>query len=255
MCNWRNDFIPKNKYTRPGTLLKGVKKIVLHWTANPGASAEAHQKYFGGTAIKNKTYASAHIFVDPKEAIGIIPLNEVAYHANDNYEKGFRGVKEIAPNANWYSIGVEMCVEKDGTISEDTVKRTSEVIADLCKTYKLTENDIVRHYDVTHKPCPKPFIDDSSKFEDFKKQVGLILNPPKVEVKPVVKPKPPVYPGILLKEGSKGSNVKLVQAKVGVTVDGKFGSLTEKAVKDFQKKNKLVADGIVGKLTWSKLFN
>jgi N-acetylmuramoyl-L-alanine amidase len=255
MCNWRNDFIPKNKYTRPGTLLKGVKKIVLHWTANPGASAEAHQKYFGGTAIKNKTYASAHIFVDPKEAIGIIPLNEVAYHANDNYEKGFRGVKEIAPNANWYSIGVEMCVEKDGTISEDTVKRTSEVIADLCKTYKLTENDIVRHYDVTHKPCPKPFIDDSSKFEDFKKQVGLILNPPKVEVKPVVKPKPPVYPGDILNVGSRGNSVKLVQSKLGLKADGIFGPLTEKAVKDFQKKNKLTVDGKVGPKTWSKLFN
>jgi N-acetylmuramoyl-L-alanine amidase len=254
MCNWRNDFIQKNKYTRPGTLLKGVKKIVLHWTANPGASADAHKRYFGGTAIQNKTYASAHIFVDPKEAICIIPLNEMAYHANDEYEKGFRGVKEIAPNANRCTIGVEMCVEKDGVISDDTVKRTAEVIADLCKTYKLTENDIVRHYDVTHKPCPKPFIDDFKKFEDFKKQVGLILNPPKPEVKPVAKPKPPVYPGKLIRKGDKGELVKQVQMALKVSVDGIFGAKTEVAVNTFQKENKLSVDGIVGKNTWSKLF-
>jgi N-acetylmuramoyl-L-alanine amidase len=267
MSNWRNDFIPKNKYTRPGILLKGVKKIVLHWTANPGASADAHKRYFGGTAIQNKTYASAHIFVDPKEAICIIPLNEMAYHANDEYEKGFRGVKEIAPNANRCTIGVEMCVDKDGTISPDTIKNTIEVIVDLCKTYKLTENDIVRHYDVTHKPCPKPFIDDPTKFEDFKKQVGLILNPPvKEEVKPVVTkpevkpvtpkptPKPPVYPGDILNVGSRGNSVKLVQAKLGLKADGIFGPLTEKAVKNFQKKNGLLVDGKVGPKTWSKLF-
>lgn len=252
MTAWKNDFIPKNKYTRPAFLLNGVKKIVLHWTANPGASADAHKRYFGGTAIQNKTYASAHIFVDSKEAINIIPLNEMAYHANDEYEKGYRGVKEIAPNANRLTIGVEMCVEKDGTISDETVKRTTEVIAELCKTYKLTEKDIVRHYDVTHKPCPKPFIDDPKKFEDFKNKVHDILNP--VVVQPVVKPKPPVYPGKLIKKGNKGDTVKFVQKALKVSVDGIFGAKTEAAVKTFQKQNKLVADGIVGKNTWSKLF-
>jgi N-acetylmuramoyl-L-alanine amidase len=147
-----------------------------------------------------------------------------------------------------------MCVDKDGTISPDTIKNTIEVIVDLCKTYKLTENDIVRHYDVTHKPCPKPFIDDSSKFEDFKKQVGLILNPPKPEVKPVAKPKPPVYPGKLIRKGDKGELVKQVQMALKVSVDGIFGAKTEVAVNTFQKENKLSVDGIVGKNTWSKLF-
>ncbi|MEE6450541.1 peptidoglycan-binding protein [Gottfriedia acidiceleris] len=263
---WRNEFIPKNKYTRPGTLLKDVKKIVLHWTANPGAPAKNHVKYFGVTLPaqskvleqqgKKYTAASAHIFGDRNESVCIIPLNEVAYHANDNYDKGYRGVKEIAPNANLYSLSYEMCVEEDGTIHQDTIKRAIIDIAALCKTYKLTEKDIVRHYDVTHKPCPEPFVKDEKLFEDFKKQVALILNPPtpKPVVIPVVKPKPPVYPGKILKVGSKGSNVKLIQEKVKVTVDGKFGPLTEKAVKDFQKKKGLTVDGKVGPKTWNKMF-
>jgi lysozyme len=74
---------------------------------------------------------------------------------------------------------------------------------------------------------------------------------PKPVVKPVVKKA--VYPGIL-KEGSKGTNVKLVQTKVGTKADGAFGPKTEAAVKTFQKKKGLAADGIVGPKTWAKMF-
>jgi N-acetylmuramoyl-L-alanine amidase len=263
MTLWKNDFITVNKYTRPSIKLKDVKKIVLHWTANPGASAENHQRYFNGTAIKNKTYASAHIFVDPKEAICIIPFDEVAYHANDQYERNsrgevFRGVPELSPNANYLSVGVEMCVEKDGSISPATIKRTATVIAALCKAYKLDENDIVRHYDVTHKLCPKPFVDHPERFNDFKAQVKAILNPPKQQAssgnKGATSQKDSIpYKGIV-KEGSRGESVKKVQQKLKVTADGIFGPVTEKAVKKFQAKNGLVADGIVGPKTWSKLF-
>jgi N-acetylmuramoyl-L-alanine amidase len=245
MTKWRNDFVVKNKFTRPGTLLNGVKKIVLHWTANPGASAENHQRYFNGSAIENKRTASAHIFVDSKEAVCIVPLNEVAYHANDNAQvllgKPYRGVDELKPNANKLSIGVEMCVEENGEISPLTIQRTAEVIADLCKMYSLSENDIVRHYDVTHKNCPAPFVRNSSLFDDFKKRVGDILHPP-------------VYPGTLIKTGSKGENVERIQKRLNVPVTGVFDGVTTRALKEFQKENNLVSDGIVGKLSWAKLF-
>lgn len=242
------DFIQKNRYTRPGTLLKEVRKIVLHWTANPGGTAENHQKYFNGTAIKLKHTASAHIFIDETEAVCIIPLNEVAYHANDIYErnkegKAYRGVPEISLNANKYSISVEMCVEKNGTISPITISRSAEVIAELCKTYKLTENDIVRHYDVTHKPCPKPFVIDPELFERFKKSVANLLEPEKE------------YPGTVLKLGSKGEYVKEIQKALNVPVDGIFGPKTHSAVLVFQKRNNLTTDGLIGKNTWNKLFN
>lgn len=244
MTAWRNNFISMNKYTRPSIKLKEVRKIVLHWTGNPGASAESHQRYFNGTAIKNKTYASAHIFVDSKEAICIIPLEEVAYHANDHYERNssgavYRGIPELEPNANKLSIGVEMCVEKDGTISQATISRTVKVIAELCKMFKLNANDIVRHYDITHKPCPKPFVDHVESFSVFKEQVNAVLNP--------------LYPGIL-KAGLKGDSVKKVQQKLNITTDGIFGPITERAVKQFQESSGLAVDGIVGKDTWSKLF-
>lgn len=57
-----------------------------------------------------------------------------------------------------------------------------------------------------------------------------------------------------LKLGSKGDAVKRVQAKVGATQDGDFGPKTEALAKEWQKRNKLTVDGIVGPKTWEKMF-
>lgn len=47
---------------------------------------------------------------------------------------------------------------------------------------------------------------------------------------------------------------EIVQKAVGVKVDGRFGSATKKAVKKYQKKNKLLADGCVGLSSWKKIL-
>jgi len=59
---------------------------------------------------------------------------------------------------------------------------------------------------------------------------------------------------MLLKVGSKGDDVKKLQAKLGTAADGTFGPGTEKLVKEWQSKNGLTADGIVGDGTWAKMF-
>ena len=57
----------------------------------------------------------------------------------------------------------------------------------------------------------------------------------------------------VLKKGSKGESVKTLQEFLKVAVDGNFGPKTESAVKSYQKKNGLVADGIVGPKTWAHM--
>ena len=59
---------------------------------------------------------------------------------------------------------------------------------------------------------------------------------------------------MLLKIGSKGEDVKKLQAKLGLAADGSFGPGTDKAVKAWQQANGLTADGIVGDATWAKMF-
>ena len=56
-----------------------------------------------------------------------------------------------------------------------------------------------------------------------------------------------------LKKGMSGDEVKLLQRALGVTADGAFGKITEGAVIGWQSLHGLVADGIVGKLTWRSL--
>lgn len=218
----------------------------MHYTANNGGTAMNHYNYFNNL---NGTFASAHFFADKDEKLLIIPLSEIAYHANDGTS---RGVAELKPNANFLSIGIEMCLEKDGSIHAQTIKHSEDIAVELCKRYKLDPlKDIVRHYDVTSKNCPAPWVKNSASFVNFKNSVNAKLKGTSVDV--VVKPSNPV-----VNKGMMGAAVERLQnLLVGkgyrIVVDRIFGESTEVAVKDFQKKNELTADGYVGDATWAKL--
>lgn len=62
------------------------------------------------------------------------------------------------------------------------------------------------------------------------------------------------YPGHLIRRGSRGKDVKRIQRAVHITADGIFGKNTEAAVRAYQKRHGLAADGIVGKKTWNMMF-
>lgn len=166
--NVEERFIKINEFSRPGTKRSVTRNIVFHFTANPGASADNHFKYFGETIANQNpnddqkdTYASAHAFIDRVKTLVIIPLDEMAYHAS---------------NSNPYSIGVELCIEKDGSFHPDTIKRAIEFGAALCKQYALSPlTDYLRHFDITGKICPKPWVDDVAAWEKFKADTQCFL--------------------------------------------------------------------------------
>lgn len=142
--------------------IREVKAIILHWTANinKGANAAAHKRYFQNTPRK----ASAHYFVDDKEVVQIIPDNEVAYHCGDratrNKKTGERGynqtgkamIKGTNLTPNFYTIGVEMCVNLDGNFKE-TLRKTVFLIRYLKSIHG--NPPLYRHYDITGKKCPQ----------------------------------------------------------------------------------------------------
>jgi N-acetylmuramoyl-L-alanine amidase len=196
LSSWIEKYIKPNKYSRPQAKLTACKKITIHWTANFGATAQNHFDYFNNLTDR---YASAHFFVDKTQALLIVPLEEITYHANDVQQKNadgtpWRGVKELLPNANFLSVSIEMCVEKDGTIHQDTINRAEQVAYELCQKYNLNPlTDIVRHYDITHKNCPAPFVSDPSKFTAFKNAVNSKLHPSTPVSKPTVQAVGSVY--------------------------------------------------------------
>ena len=103
----KEEFLTVNPYSRPGTQIKEVNNIVVHYVANPGSTAEDNRNYFEGLAESGETYASSHYVIGLEgEIIQCVPLNEVAYCSNDR-------------NAD--TISIEVChPESDGKLTEDT---------------------------------------------------------------------------------------------------------------------------------------
>lgn len=244
---WKEKIIPFNVFSRPMVRIRDIRKIVVHYTANNGASAMNHYTYFKNLSGR---YASAHFMVDKIEALLIIPLNEMTYQANDGVTKL---IPELRPNANYYSIGVEMCLERNGSIHPDTVKRTEAVVAELCRRYNLNPlTDVVRHYDITRKNCPAPWVANGSLFSAFKLRVNNQMKNPSKPTQVVMDTTP------LLRNGDSGEYVKdaqefLVEKGFKIVPDGHFGKLTEDAVREFQSDSKLESDGIIGDMTWKAL--
>lgn len=153
------NFIEPNEYSRPGKELSAVHGIVIHYTANPGTSAAANRNYFNNLPRINekkekKTYASSHFVIGIEgEIVQCIPLNEIAYASNDR---------------NFDTISIECCHKrKSGKFTSDTYASLVELTAYLCKKYQLTEQNVIRHYDVTEKICPKYFVEHEDAWQDF----------------------------------------------------------------------------------------
>lgn len=106
--------------------------------------------------------------------------------------------------------------------------------------------------DWVHVEISNQYADDPQYYIDFfEKTLGKVVTVKAPEQKTATAPagKTP-----WLQRGSKGEEVKKVQAVVGATVDGDFGPRTEEAVKAWQAANDLHVDGIVGPATWEKMM-
>lgn len=151
------------KYNYSSRRGNSVKFIVIHDTANKNAGANAynHYRYFGG---KNRN-ASAHYFVDDKEIVQIVGDSKAAWHCGDN--QGYGRALNGATNLN--SIGVELCVNKDGDYDK-ALFNLVELVKNLMKKFKIPLERVCRHYDVTRKNCPSTFTTDD--WVRFKKRLG-----------------------------------------------------------------------------------
>lgn len=154
------DYIAVNEWSRPGTPLEEINAVVIHYVGNPGTSAQANRNYFNGLALSHETYASAHFVVGLEgEVIACVPLTEVAYASNDR---------------NGDTVSIEVCHgDETGEYSEVTYERLVELAAWLCGTFDLdAETDIIRHYDVTGKICPKFYVEHPEAWEQLKADVA-----------------------------------------------------------------------------------
>lgn len=252
-------------------------RIVIHNTAND-ASAKNEIAYMH----RNNMKTSFHFAVDDKEAVQGIELNRNAWHASDGNGKG-----------NREGIAIEICYSKSGGGRWlKAIDNAAELTAKLLKDYGWGIDKVTKHQDYSGKHCPHRILDEYG-WDNFinlvKSKMGATEKPSTAHAPS--KPKSNINTDVLNwqkaatadgykfpKYGADGKwgaecetvakkavckrrltfkypfLTKIVQKAVSVTVDGKFGKNTQTAVKAFQKKNGLVADGVVGYNTWKKIL-
>lgn len=90
-----------------------------------------------------------------------MPTWEIAYASNDR---------------NHDTVSIECChPDESGRFNKETYQSMVQLTAWLCQKFKLDENDVIRHYDVTGKNCPKYFVEDEEAWNEFKDNVKRAL--------------------------------------------------------------------------------
>lgn len=153
------DLTPIN-YTKKGDTRR-IKYIVIHYFGSLG-TAEAVARYFR-TAYRG---ASAHYSLDEGTNIyQSVEDGDIAWHC------GTSGTYYHRECRNSNSIGIEVRPRKVNTKSlkasdtdwyftDDVLERLDEFTKYLMKKYNIPAENVLRHYDITRKYCPRPFMGD-----------------------------------------------------------------------------------------------
>jgi N-acetylmuramoyl-L-alanine amidase CwlA len=154
----KQDFIQTNQTYR--SVLPYY--LVVHDTGDPGGTDTNEHDYFAG----GNRNASADVFVDKDSITQIINTDiDYSWHCGDG--AGVYGIK----NSN--SMGIEMCLEADGTLSEETIENTLYVVKYFMDKYNIPLERIVRHYDASRKCCPAAMSKNNwAPWYDFKNRLA-----------------------------------------------------------------------------------
>lgn len=151
-----------------------IKYIVIHYVGALGGAKENCQ-YYASTYVG----ASAHYYVGFNgEIYQSVRDKDVAWSVGASSY-----VHKECRNSN--SLNIEMCVRKKSTktmnatdkdwyFEEATVKSAIALTQYLMKKYNIAADHVIRHYDVTGKICPNPYVYNNTKYtwQAFKSAIG-----------------------------------------------------------------------------------
>jgi len=159
---YKIDHIPKTTpYNRRPGISMIAKYLTIHSTGNPSSTAKNERGWL--TNPSNDRTASYHIVVDEKEAIEVLPLNEVAWHAGDGNGQGNRA-----------SIGIEICESGN---RQKTLQNAVKLVTKMLKERNWGVDRLRRHFDWSGKICPRILQPNNwAGWEQFKKDVQKELS-------------------------------------------------------------------------------
>ena len=238
-----------------------IDTITIHHMAGCG-TVEACGEIFA----KASRGASSNYGADNKGHVGLYVDESRRAWTSSNRENDNRAITiEVANDSG----------APDWHVSDKALETTIDLCVDICQRNGITKlnytgdktGNLTMHKWFASTNCPGPYLESKFPYiaDAVNKRLGVAPeSKPTPEVAPAATPKAQSCTGELpiLRNGARGESVKALQVllehhgcacgKAGV--DGIFGSGTEKAVKEYQKKNGLTSDGIVGAKTWAKLL-
>ena len=151
-------LLPLNDYSRPGTKLHKINALVIHYVGNPGTTAAQNRTYYSTLADTHETSASSNFLIGLNgEILECVPADEVAYCSNGR---------------NNDTLSIECChPDVSGKFTAATNASLVQLTAYLCTALGLDSSDVIRHYDVTKKECPKYFVDHPDAWKQFRADV------------------------------------------------------------------------------------
>ena len=151
-------LLTPNPYSRPQLMRTQVNTIVIHYVASPGTSAENNWEYFEGLKTGNGASTGTHFIIGLEgEIIQCIPLSEIAYATS---------------RRNQDTLSIECChPEADGKFNEKTYASLINLTAFLCKALHIKPEEVIRHYDVWGKNCPKYYVEHPRAWEQMKADI------------------------------------------------------------------------------------
>ena len=153
------ELLTPNEYSRPQIPISSVQYIAIHYTANPGATAMANRDYFENLASTQETKVSSHFVVGLEgEVVQCIPTSEMSYATNSR---------------NVDTLSIECChADETGKFNDSTYDSVVKLTAWLCTRFGLTSENVIRHYDVTGKDCPKYYVENPDAWTQMKGDIA-----------------------------------------------------------------------------------
>lgn len=148
------------KKWRRRTSRERIEWIVVHYT---GMVATQGDPDTAARAIARSSRSASTHYLVGDHVVQLLPVKYAAYHV------GAKDDSKLIPCYNGNSIGVDLCECKldcesssvscnDWYFTPQTLAKGARLIAYLAQEYNIPTDHIVRHYDVTHKRCPRPFV-------------------------------------------------------------------------------------------------
>ena len=157
--DWIDQEFIDNPQARTGAPLTSVKALAIHYVGNPGSSAAGNRNYFNTEGVD----VCSHFIVGLEgEVLQCLPLNEQSVATNQR---------------NKDTISIEVChPDETGQFSDVTYRSLIRLAAWLCEQFGLTQEDLIRHYDVSGKLCPLYYVQHEDAWQALKQDVGKALS-------------------------------------------------------------------------------